>query len=315
MNITKKIVATFAILILIFGAGTATMTVKAAEEHTVAFDPEDGTGYADFVKITVVDNELITEIPPAPSRLGYIFKGWAFSYDVDDNPIFWNFATMRVTENTTLWAEWEAGHIVAFDPENGTGYADFVKMTVADNELITEAPPVPTWPGHKFIGWAHAYDAEDNPMFWDFATMRVTENTTLWAEWAVEHIVAFDPNDGSTTYADFVKINVIDNGLITGTVPMPTRPGYEFAGWAYAYDAEDNPMFWDFATMRVTDNTTLWAEWTEATDVTEETDTNNTAATVDVLPVTGQDVPIMGMVLGLSGLVLLGATILLRRRK
>lgn len=74
--------------------------------YTVAFDPDDGTAYPDFFKTTVEEGGLVTQLPPTPTREGYVFGGWAKWFDVSDNPVLWDFATDTVQDNTTLWAVW-----------------------------------------------------------------------------------------------------------------------------------------------------------------------------------------------------------------
>ena len=154
-----------------------------AVEYTVAFDPDDGTAYPDFFKVTVEEGGLVTEMPPTPTREGYVFGGWAKSFDASDNPVLWDFATDTVQDNTTLWAVWITTYTVAFDPDDGTAYPDFFKVTVEEGGLVTEMPPTPTREGYVFGGWAKWFDSSDNPVLWDFATDTVQGNTTLWAVW------------------------------------------------------------------------------------------------------------------------------------
>lgn len=74
--------------------------------YTVAFNPDDGTAYPDFFKTTVEEGGLVTETPPTPTKTGYVFGGWAKSFDVSGDPVLWDFATDTVQDNTTLWAVW-----------------------------------------------------------------------------------------------------------------------------------------------------------------------------------------------------------------
>ncbi|MEM5768692.1 MAG: InlB B-repeat-containing protein, partial [Bacillota bacterium] len=170
------------------------------EEETclVAFDPDDGkTGYKDFFKITVPIDGTVTGKPADPSRDGYFFKGWYAYLDENHNPVLWNFETDTVQENTTLWAAWEKGCIVAFDPDDGkTGYKDFFKITVPIDSTVTEKPADPSRDGYLFKGWYAYLDENDNPVLWNFETNTVVENTTLWAAWEEACLVVFDPDDG-----------------------------------------------------------------------------------------------------------------------
>ncbi|WRS28516.1 InlB B-repeat-containing protein [Oscillospiraceae bacterium MB08-C2-2] len=233
------------------------------KSYIVVFDPADGTEYNDFYKVTVAAGSTITDRPADPTRDGFLFKGWYAYLDGNDSPVLWNFATDTVTENTTLWAAWEKSYIVVFDPADGTEYNDFYKVTVAAGNTITDRPADPTRDGFLFKGWYAYLDGNDSPVLWNFATDTVTENTTLWAAWAAwekSYIVVFDPADG-TEYNDFYKVTVAAGSTITDQPADPTRDGFLFKGW-YAYlDGNDSPVFWNFETDTVTENTTLWAAW------------------------------------------------------
>ncbi|TLG75486.1 InlB B-repeat-containing protein [Culicoidibacter larvae] len=266
MNYIKKMSTLFLVIALFFGIGT---TVNAATQYTVAFDPNDGvTQFPDFLKIEVEEDQLIPYTPSAPEREGYLFLGWSYAYDSEDNPVFWDFSTDMVVENITLTAEWEEGYVVAFDPDDGvTQFPQFEKVTVAKDSLISEVPSTPTRDGYIFRGWAYAFDDDDNPVLWDFSTNIVTENTTLFAVWEEVYTVVFNPNDGVTQFPQFEKVTVAKDGLISPIPSAPLRSGYLFAGWAYAYDEDDNPVFWNFDTDRVIENIELIAEWIPANTV------------------------------------------------
>lgn len=78
------------------------------EACLVAFDPDDGTtGYGDFFKAVVPSGGLVTSMPKAPRRDGYIFTGWYSYLDDSNKPVFWNFDTDKVYHNITLWAAWK----------------------------------------------------------------------------------------------------------------------------------------------------------------------------------------------------------------
>ena len=234
----------------------------------VAFAPDDGkTGYSDFFKVTVPTGSKVTEKPENPQRDGYFFKGWYAFEDGDGNPVFWNFETDTVQDNTTLWAAWEKGCIVAFDPDDGkAGYNDFFKVTVPIGSKVTDKPADPTRDGYLFKGWYAFEDGDGNPVFWNFETDTVQDNTTLWAAWEKGCIVAFDPDDGKTGYNDFFKVTVPIGSKVTDKPAGPTRDGYLFKGWYAFEDGDGNPVFWNFETDTVQDNTTLWAAWEKEND-------------------------------------------------
>ena len=165
----------------------------------VVFDPDDGeTAYGDFYGITVSIGERITARPQDPEREGYLFKGWYSHLDGNDHPVLWDFANDTVVENTTLWAAWEAGRIVAFDPDDGEAtYAGFHRITVPIGERITARPQDPEREGYLFKGWYSHLDGNDQPVLWDFASDTVMENTTLWAAWQI-----VDTGNGGSSGSD-----------------------------------------------------------------------------------------------------------------
>ncbi len=246
-----------------FPAEESIQEITLSESCIVAFDPDDGqTGYNDFFKVTVPVGGTVTGKPNAPIRDGYFFMEWYAYEDENGNPVFWDFNNDTVEDNTTLWAAWEKGCIVMFDPDDGqTGYDDFFKVTVSVGSTVTSKPDDPTRDGYLFKGW-HAYEDENgDPVFWDFNNGTVEDNITLWAAWEKGCIVMFDPDDGQTGYNEFFKVTVPVGSTVTGKPDDPTRNGYLFKGW-YAYlDENSNPVLWDFSNGTVEDNTTLWAAW------------------------------------------------------
>ncbi|MFR3728120.1 InlB B-repeat-containing protein [Lacrimispora sp.] len=242
----------------------------------VAFNPDDGvTAYNDFYKVMVPAGSLVTAKPDTPKREGYIFKGWYSYLDENNNPVLWDFNTDIIEENTTLWACWEKACLVAFDPDDGvTAYNDFYKVMVPAGSLVTAKPDTPKREGYIFKGWYSYLDSTGKPVFWNFNTDTVVENTTLWAFWEEACLATFDPNDGITGYEDFFKTTVPVGGFITSKPNTPKRKGYRFLGWYSYLDENNNPVFWNFDTDTVSHNITLWAAWNEDKE-TESNGNNN----------------------------------------
>lgn len=161
-----------------------TLVSESLSTFTVAFDPDDGTAYEDFFKVTVPDGSHITTKPSVPKRDGYIFKGWYIFLDDNDKPVFWNFNSDIVEDNTTLWAFWEKACLVAFDPDDGIStYEEFFKVTVPTGSLVSPTPNTPKRDGYIFKGWYGYLDSNYEPVFWRFDTDTVHHNITLWAAW------------------------------------------------------------------------------------------------------------------------------------
>ncbi len=66
---------------------------------TVSYNHADGTAASS--KLASYNSTI--PAPPAPSRSGYVFVGW---YKSDHYSMPWDFASDRITANTTLYARW-----------------------------------------------------------------------------------------------------------------------------------------------------------------------------------------------------------------
>ncbi len=226
------------------------VTLKAfwIKIHTVTFDYNGGSITGDSSKLAD-DGTKINE-PDAPEKAAHRFIGWY------NGETIWNFASMTVTEDITLTAKWEEVFTLKFDLNGGNlnkapTVKDqyFAKTNPAQN--IAQNPGVPEKTGYRFIGWYKGETA------WNFATMTISENTTLVAKWERIYIVNFEFDGGQ---ADIDPITVTVNGTITKPTQIPQKKHYVFAGW---YDKDDptKTIVTDFSAKPITKNTTFVAKW------------------------------------------------------
>ena len=104
---------------------------------------------------------------------------------------------------------------------------------------------------YEFGGWYTTSDCLDGSQFTG-STMPAS-NLALYAKWAPDQAtVTFDSNGGSSVIAQHVT-----KGTAATEPVVPTRSGYDFAGWT-----KDGNAF-NFATT-ITSDTTLVARWTNA---------------------------------------------------
>ena len=221
---------------------------------TVNFDSGGGSHVADLTD--VAEGKKIIE-PAAPTKAGYTFEGWykEASYDT-----LWNFGADTVTEDTTLYAKWEAKpaatYTVSFDTDGGSSVADLTDVVVGTTITV---PATPTKVGYTFEGW---YKEASYDTLWNFGADTVTGDTTLYAKWeaipAATYTVSFD-TDGGSSVADLTGVS--EGATITGPV-TPTKAGYTFEGW---YKEASHDTLWNFSADTVTGDTTLYAKWTAAT--------------------------------------------------
>jgi uncharacterized repeat protein (TIGR02543 family) len=104
----KKIITLCSALVLVL-AMSVTLVACGSKEFTVTFDANKPAGVAADVtglpaQITKVKNDTtITAPTTAPTLAGYVFGGW---YKESACTNAWNFASDKVTADTTLFAKW-----------------------------------------------------------------------------------------------------------------------------------------------------------------------------------------------------------------
>ncbi len=76
------------------------VTGGSTKTYTVSFETDGGTTLS---AITVEEGKTITE-PSAPTKTGFTFEGWYKEAGFTNK---WNFSTVKVTSNATLYAKWK----------------------------------------------------------------------------------------------------------------------------------------------------------------------------------------------------------------
>lgn len=176
----------------------------------------------------------------APSRTGYIFKGWYMG----ENRVL--AIPVGTTGNVVVSAKWEPiTYTIDFDTNGGLPTLSSIDYTIeSDNFTLQEI----TKAGYTFDGW---YNGET----------KVTEittgtygNMTLVAKWTADlYTISYDLADGVNSPENPTSYT-IESGLIT--LKDPTRVGYTFVGW---YNGEQLVTTIDSNTL---ENISLTAKWT-----------------------------------------------------
>ena len=143
--------------------------------------------------------------------------------------------------------------LVTFNLNGGQG--SFPALTVARNSVLS-ALGTPTKDGFTFGGWYM-----DEALTTAYTNQEVANNVTLYAKWneivIATATVTFDLQGGSGSFSNQV-VNMGEYALRpTGE---PTKDGYIFSGW-YVQSFEGQPF--DFETMAIYQNTTVYAQWIE----------------------------------------------------
>ena len=176
----------------------------------------------------------------APSRTGYIFKGWYMG----ENRVL--AIPVGTTGNVVVSAKWEPiTYTIDFNTNGGLPTLSSIDYTIeSDSFTLQEITKV----GYTFDGW---YNGET----------KVTEittgtygNMTLVAKWTADlYTISYDLADGVNNPENPTSYT-IESGLIT--LKDPTRVGYTFVGW---YNGEQLVTTIDSNTL---ENIFLTAKWT-----------------------------------------------------
>lgn len=176
----------------------------------------------------------------APSRTGYIFKGWYMG----KNRVL--AIPVGTTGNVVVSAKWEPiTYTIDFDTNGGLPTLSSIDYTIESDSFTLQEI---TKAGYTFDGW---YNGET----------KVTEittgtygNMTLVAKWTADlYTISYDLADGVNSPENPTSYT-IESGLIT--LKDPTREGYTFAGW---YNGEQLVTTIDSNTL---ENISLTAKWT-----------------------------------------------------
>jgi uncharacterized repeat protein (TIGR02543 family) len=117
-------------------------------------------------------------------------------------------------------------YTVTFDRRGATFAANPTSVTVTSPATtVGTLPTPPLWDPNIFGGW---YTGKDGTGTEFTATTRVTANITVYAYWPRYYTITYNSQMGDE-YLD--PVQVISPATTVGTLPIPGRAGYTFAGW------------------------------------------------------------------------------------
>lgn len=198
--------------------------------YTITFDVNGGNELSAELKTKNVNyNEAIGTLP-SPTREDYTFEGW---YTSALGTTKWTEDTIFTsTSNITLYAHWAEITIkgkVSFDVNGGTSLSESQSTKDVVYKKAYGTLPTPTRTGYDFEGW-YTEVACTNKITKD-SIVRIKGNHTLYANWTPGmYKVSFDVNGGKELSSS------LSSKMVTfmeeyGTLPVPTRSGYDFTGW------------------------------------------------------------------------------------
>ncbi|WEV63637.1 InlB B-repeat-containing protein [Bifidobacterium sp. ESL0732] len=238
--------------------GDLNLKAKWADaNHTVTFDPNQGQGAPDAVR--VADHGKVTR-PAAsknPTREGYRFDDW---YTDATGSTKFDFSTTEITGNATVYAHWVKTYKVTFAPAGGSdvdGQTIDAGGTATDPGAPATAPTDAHGESSRFLGWFESGSATP----YDFSATSVGADVTLTAHWDDLHReVRFDTQGGPS-----VGHRLKDDGGTPGAAPAdPEWARHRFLGW---FDAPTGGSPFDFG-QTLHGDVTAYAHWTGTWDVT-----------------------------------------------
>lgn len=221
---------------------------------TINFNPNSGS--------VEVGSKLVTYKEeygnlPIPTKANSEFIGWYSGANggvrISPNSI------VSKTETQTLYAQWlENNYQVSFDANGGILEEQtlFVKKGEKYGTL-----PTPVREGYTFRGW---YTAKTNGvLIQSTTTVTATSNHVLYALWDAKwYKVSFNFTGGqikinNKIYTELEGTYYYDK--LYGTLPVPTKSGYDFTGWYTQEKGGD--LITDGSFVKITDKQTLYARW------------------------------------------------------
>ena len=188
---------------------------------------------------------------PVPSLSGYSFKGWYTS--PNGGGLISENSNVDITSSIMLYAHWSGADVtVTFNPSGGT-------VSEATKEIgfgeSYGSLPVPVKAGYLFEGW---YLVDGGYEITSASSVNYNVDHTLYAQWSqAGYKITFDDNGGSVT----VTSKTIMSGDQFGSLPTPTKTGYNFLGW-YTSLAADGAKVTSRDRFIGTAPQTLYAHWT-----------------------------------------------------
>ncbi|MDE5855827.1 MAG: InlB B-repeat-containing protein, partial [Anaeroplasmataceae bacterium] len=227
------------------------------EKYIVFFSSDEhGEAPSYISEATALPNPL----PTIEDVEGWHFVGWYLDAEYNTAAE----AGKAITDNTTLFAKWEAKqtqpiptpekYSITYDMQgHGTAPANETEATALPNPL----PPVEDVEGWHFVGWY----LDDSFATLAEAGKAITGNTILYAKWEEKKETSPTLDKFSISYNTNGKgeqpTNVKEALALPEDLPVLTESEYVFAGWYL--DDEFNTK----ATpgMVLTEDVTLYAKW------------------------------------------------------
>lgn len=259
---TNTVIMVYPVLDTAFGTATFYQNDGSQEE--------DGTAKV-YDRQQKKYNDTVVRPAAAPSRPGYIFRGWSEEEiaPIEKNGCFEEVlksgeSVTWLGENQSYYAVWErVPYSIDFYKNDGTTevqpYRSLSGRTYGDRLSAAELAG-PSRTGYSFVGWSANKDAVSADFTGDTA---ITDNTILYAVWKIhEYTVTFceAEEDTAAIFGEPVT-GVKYNTTITLPENHPVRADYSFAGWKFRENGQEK----DFTSkVPIVRDIRVYAAWTKA---------------------------------------------------
>ena len=209
---------------------SSTVTVKA--------DGGNWSGSTDDIVYT--ENYGTAKTIPEPAKTGYTFSGWALSGD-ENGSVSGNTYTFGAADNANdiLTAQWTVNtSTVNVELAGGAG-ATSGAYTQAYGTTLELAEPTRT--GYTFAGWTLSANANGtlDGVTYTFGAANGTTDT-ITANWTVNSSTVTVKADGGNWSGSIEDKSYTASYGSEQAIPVPTRTGYTFAGWALTSEGTVN---------------------------------------------------------------------------
>ncbi|MDR2196746.1 MAG: InlB B-repeat-containing protein [Coriobacteriales bacterium] len=212
------------------------LRIETSQNFTFDFDSNGGDG-------TVTDFIVPGQPIPVPGpeeigieRVGYHFREWNSRPDGSGTP-YLPGENLVPGKDSTLYAQWEPNeYTVEFEanaPDATEPVPPFMVVTFDD-----PYGPLPesTRPGYDLEEWNTEADGTGDGIE-PGDTVKITEDSEFYAQWEEEdYTVSFNKNTTDTVSGLDPLSKPVTYGSPYGTLPAPSRTGYDFEGWNTAPD-------------------------------------------------------------------------------
>ena len=183
-------------------------------DPVITFNKNDGSGTT--ATQTVPYGESATLNTNSFTRTGYTFSGWN-TKDDGTGTAYGDGASISPSSNVTLYAQWQLNtYSYSFDANGGSG--SMSGGSAAYGESIQLPGNTFTRPKYTFTGWNTKANGSGTA-YADNATLTLTEDTTLYAQWTlVTDYTVLLPDGDNIAVDPETKIGSAQIGIQAGSV-------------------------------------------------------------------------------------------------